>query len=85
MTPTITRETYPAHLAQLWALTSLIEDAPLAEMLAAAEHADSVGAILDPTLYREKAPALHEDLTVLRALRQVQTTLAGMRGRRAGR
>ena len=81
----ITKENYQANLAGLWAQASLIEEAPLAEMLAAAEHADTVGAILDPTLYRDKMRALHEDMEMLRALLHVQTTLQSIRRRKAGR
>lgn len=81
--PVVTKENYPANLAQLWALAFLIEEAPLEEMLAAAERADTIGAIFAPTLYREKMAALHEDMEMLRALSNVQTTLGSIRRRRA--
>ena len=80
----VTQDNYQTTLASLWALAFLVEEAPLAEMLAAAEHADTVGAIVDPTLYREKMRALHEDMEMLRALFHVQTTLASIRRLRAG-
>jgi hypothetical protein len=80
----VTKDNYGPNLAGLWAQAFLIEEAPLAEMLAAAEHADTVGAIVDPTLYREKMRALHEDMEMLRALLHVQTTLESIRRRRAG-
>ena len=54
-------------------------------MLAAAEHADSIGALVDPTLYPEKMLALGEDIDVLRALGHVKDVLANIRRRRAGR
>lgn len=31
------------------------------------EHADAVGPVLDPTAYRQKSQAMHEDAEVLRA------------------
>lgn len=82
--PTVTRENYGANLAALWALAELCREAPLGEMLAAAERATVVGPLLDPTLYREKAGALHEDIEMLRALQHVQTTLDSIRRRKAG-
>lgn len=85
MPATITRENYRANLESLWALAELIEEAPLTEMIAAVELADTVGAVLDPTLYRKNAQALHEDLEMLRALGHVQRTLQDIRRRRAGR
>jgi hypothetical protein len=81
----VTRDNYQANLASTWALAFLVEEAPLAEMLAAAEHADTIGAIVDPTLYRDKMRQLHEDMEMLRALLHVQTTLQSIRRRKAGR
>lgn len=81
----VTKENYPATLAQLWALAFLVEEAPLGEMIAAAEHADTVGSIVDPTLYRDKCRALGEDIEMLRALSHVRTTLESIRRRKAGR
>ncbi len=83
--PVVTQENYQANLAQLWALAFLIEEAPLGEMLAAAERADTIGPIVDPTLYRTKMQALGEDMEMLRALTHVQATLQSIRRRKAGR
>ena len=41
----VTKDNYGPNLAGLWAQAFLLEEAPLAEMLAAAEHADTVGAV----------------------------------------
>jgi len=46
---------------------SLMEMLPLDEALAAANKADALGPILDPTLYREKQRALDEDRELIRA------------------
>ena len=82
--PKVTKENYQPTLAGLWALVRLIEESPLSEMLAAAERADSIGAILDPTLYREKGRALAEDIEMLDALRHVQVVIERLRRRNAG-
>lgn len=82
--PNVTKENYQPNLVALWAMAHLIEEAPLPEMLAAAERADSIGAILDPTLYQEKGRALAEDIEMLDALRHVQVVLERIRRRRAG-
>lgn len=79
----ITPANYEANLASLWALAHLIEEAPLAEMLAAAVYADAVGSIVNPTLYIEKAQALREDTEMLGALRHVQVVLERIRRRQA--
>jgi hypothetical protein len=85
MSTVVTEENYQAMLTHLWSLAFLIEKAPLGEMLAAAEHADAVGAFVDPTLYRDKGRALSEDIEMLRALRPVQEAVGRIRQRRAGR
>lgn len=41
----------------------------LDEMLAAIAKADALAPILDPTLYRDKAKAMHEDRELLEAAR----------------
>jgi methyl coenzyme M reductase gamma subunit len=38
-------------------------------LIAAGQRADSIGAIVDPTLYRSKAHAMREDLAMLEAAR----------------
>jgi hypothetical protein len=82
--PKVTKENYPATLAGLWAMAQLLEEAPLPEMLAAAERADSIGPLVDPTLYREKGRALAEDIEMLDALRHVQVVVQRIRRRKAG-
>lgn len=81
----VTPENYAANLAQLWALAKLTESAPLDEMIAAAERADTLGVILDRTIYRSKIVQLQEDLEMLRALRGVKAVLADIARRAAGR
>ena len=58
--PQVTKENYAANLSGCWASALVIAEAPLGEMLAAAEHADVIGPFVDPTAYRAKAAALHE-------------------------
>lgn len=85
MSADITKDNYGPNLASLWALAHLVAEVPIGDMLAAAERATVMGPILDPTLYREKQAALHEDIEMLRALGHVQTTLKSIQRRKAGR
>lgn len=66
---------------QLAALAALI---PTGDMLAAIERADSIGAIIDPTLYRANHAAMMEDKRVVEAVhalaelgRAIQAATAG--------
>jgi hypothetical protein len=45
---------------------------PLDEFIAAGDTADSIGAIVDPTLYREAGPNMHKIMGMARALRTCQ-------------
>lgn len=47
----------------------IARDGALDEAIAAISHADSVGPILDPTLYRERQAAMEQDEVTLRAVR----------------
>lgn len=58
----MTSANYRPTLEGLWALAQLVEESPIEDMLAAAERADWVAAILDPTPYRNRARAMHEDM-----------------------
>jgi len=49
------------------------------KMLREIDHADAVGALLDPTLYREKSKAMHEDRALLVAAKNFLT--AAMKGK----
>jgi hypothetical protein len=57
-TATLSREQYIAVQDCLVALGQVVARLPLAEFLAQIERADSVGAVLDPTLYRAAAGKL---------------------------
>lgn len=57
-----------AHAVRLMA-RQVDVDAEIDQALAAIAHADSVGAILDPTLYRDRHEAMAQDEATLRAVR----------------
>ena len=59
-----------AHGLRL-AARQLAADGLIDRAIAAIHRADSVGAVVDPTLYHERAQAMHEDLEVLRAVRDL--------------
>ena len=61
------REEYRPALEQVYMAAIILAGLPLREMLNAIGGAETVGAILDPTLYREKAAAMAEDKKVIRA------------------
>lgn len=57
-----------AHMARAIA-RGLDEQGYLDDALSAIDRADSVGIMLDPTLYRANARRMHEDREVIAALR----------------
>lgn len=71
----MTPERYKARLQVMHALIPSLLLLPLEDMLAAAQRASNVGAILDPTLYRSKAKALEEDIEMISAFRSLQQLL----------
>lgn len=48
---------------------------PLAELIAAGERTQSVGHIVDPTMWRDKNVALAQDLELLKAAHAFVTTM----------
>ena len=60
-------------------ISSLIEGLDLEAAVIAANRADALGPIVDPTLYREKGKALAEDLQMLEAARSFQADLRRIR------
>lgn len=64
---TITRMEYESGLQAVYLAASLLAQHDLPAMLAAITRADSIGAILDPTLYRDRQKAMHEDQEAINA------------------
>ena len=60
-------ERWQATIHAAHACAEILRKLPLEELAATGRHAEATGWIVDPTLYREKAPALRTDLEVLRA------------------
>lgn len=61
-------ERYRTRLVQCLMLARLAADIPTGEILDSIERADSVGAIFDPTLYREKHAAMMQDKELVKAV-----------------
>jgi hypothetical protein len=59
---------YRETMMKVALLAQLAADLPVSEMLSAINRADSVGHIVDPTLYRAKHKAMCEDADMLRAI-----------------
>lgn len=66
---------YRAYLLQCYRIMFLIAGLPLDEMVEAINHAEAVGPIVDPTLYRTNAKAMYEDKTIVVALRKAAASL----------
>jgi hypothetical protein len=58
---------YEAEIVKVRLFASILQGVPLERMLEQAERADSIGAMIDPTLYREKMNGLDMDIELLRA------------------
>lgn len=72
-------EIYQKQLIQLWAFAGAIERLNIEPMLEAAKHSDSVAAFIDPTTYREKGPALKQDIEMMEALLGVKRKMQAFR------
>ncbi len=46
-------------------VASMLADIDFAKLIRAIDHADAVGPILNPTLWRDRHKAMHEDRTLL--------------------
>lgn len=58
---------YRVAVATISTASNMVAMHDIPELLAAIERGHSVGPILDPTLYRDKAKAMEEDAELLRA------------------
>lgn len=58
---------WQATIRSVHACAAILRKMPLDQLSADGRHADAIGWAIDPTLYRDKAPALRTDLDVLRA------------------
>lgn len=63
----MTVEEYRAALAACVLARDLLRQHDLSALLRAIDRADAVGAMLDPTLYRDRAHLMHEDRAVFSA------------------
>lgn len=77
-------DTYQGCLIRAYLMVRLIGDLPLGEMIDAAERADTLGPILDPTAWMKGHRKLAEDSEVLRALRPAWKLAKAHEGRREG-
>jgi len=59
---------YREHLIGAILIVKMAGNIPVPELLQAIEHAEVVGPVLDPTLYRNKAHAMEQDKELLRAV-----------------
>jgi hypothetical protein len=69
---------YALVLAQAWLFAAMINQLPLERMVAAQATADALGALMDPTLYREKHVALSQDKALCEALLTVKQAVDKM-------
>ena len=67
MSEKLGQEEYAIVLRHVYLAARFLADVNIPAALEAISRADSVGAILDPTLYRAKSAAMQEDAEVLRA------------------
>lgn len=63
----MTGEDWKDSLMMLAGQARVVSYVDIPEMLRQIDHVDSVGAILDPTLYRAKVDAMHQDKELLEA------------------
>lgn len=69
------KEQYTKNLQFFYDIANILDFIGLEEMLEVAHKADSVGSILDPSLYRQKVKALQQDIRLMEAYRVVINAL----------
>jgi len=62
------REDYQPALIQCWLLAKMTEEIPTSEMLSLMSAADTIGPMLDPTMWMQKADAMAEDRKIVEAV-----------------
>lgn len=82
---------YQAAVGSCALVGSMLTEHDLPGMLAAIERADSIGCMIDPTLYRDKVEAMHQDKELIEAAMPLyrwakrQKQLAEEKAKAAGR
>ena len=69
----IDAEEYRSALIQCWMLANLSENIPTGEMLSRIAAADTIGPMIDPTLWMEKHKAMKEDKKIIEAIATLQS------------
>ena len=67
---------YALTLSALWAYAWIIARIPVEEALEAAQRADSIGWVLDPTAARANGKKLEQDVKLLAAMATVKSLMA---------
>ena len=70
---------YMAHLTQVTALASCVEDIPVSDMLQHITWIHTVGPILDPTAYRNRMGNLDQQERLLRSLAPFVATVKALK------
>lgn len=71
----MTPDEWAAQLRVCYVLASALRAIPITQMLAAISIADSIGPIIDPTLWMSKSDKMRQDESVLQALRAAQVEI----------
>lgn len=79
----MTPDEYRQHLLTIVLAARALVDVPVDEMLRAIDRADSLGPILDPTLWITRNKAMQEDAALLRAAHPLVEYAQHMRTREA--
>ena len=72
-------EEYQSMVQLCYALGVMAEAVPTEVLLASIERADSVGWFIDPTLWRDKGPALRQDKKIVEAIRYLKLVMKELR------
>lgn len=72
---TISPDVYRDTLVMAYAIVTVMRGMPLEEMLAAIEHSEALGPILEPTLFLQRGKALSEDKQVVAILARARVQL----------
>lgn len=71
MNEDLTKDDYQAAVIACHVAARMLAQHPIDKLLEAIERADSIGPILDPSLWMKKRDAMNDDREVLRAARKL--------------
>lgn len=72
----MSKDEYEETMTRIAVFAYTVQSLPLTEFLSAIDHADNIGPILNPTLWRDGQENMHKIRQVAEALKRFQSVVA---------